>query len=313
MRSDKSLNHGMIACMFVLGTFAFPEYLTFVNMGRVDSVMAVLTMIGVWLLMKGKWEWLVIPISALGVCVHQGYVLMFAGVLWVILLTKVIDKPQNEKTKYILILAISILICGILFLYFNYFSHSGGMEVYDQIYKLAASISGDGTVHKQLIEHEVLGIDPAADEWSTHIFNFRETVIFVALTLPYWLTAFIFFFRCIKQAGNFWKRVKYLVIALGPFFMLLPDFLLKIDYGRWMFCMVFEYFILIFALLVSGDNIIIYNFHKTAQGLKKHPIVCGIMLLYPLVLTPMGDIWITKWSKIITSIVMGIPEGAMIF
>lgn len=263
--------------------------------------------------MKGKWEWLVIPISALGVCVHQGYVLMFAGVLWVILLTKVIDKPQNEKTKYILILAISILICGILFLYFNYFSHSGGMEVYDQIYKLADSISGDGTVHKQLIEHEVLGIDPAADEWSTHIFNFRETVIFAALTLPYWLTAFIFFFRCIKQAGNFWKRVKYLVIALGPFFMLLPDFLLKIDYGRWMFCMVFEYFILIFALLVSGDNIIIYNFHKTAQGLKKHPIVCGIMLLYPLVLTPMGDIWITKWSKIITSIVMGIPEGAMIF
>ncbi len=312
-RSEESLNHGMAACMLVLSTFAFPEYVTFVNMGRIDSIMAVLTILAVYLLIKEKWEWLVVPISAVGVCVHQGYVLMFAGVIWVLLLLKAIDKPRERKAKYILLLGSSVLICGVLFLYFNYFSHTGNQEVYDSIYELAASISCDGTVHKQLIEHEVLGIDPSADEWATHVFNFREIAVFAILTIPYWLMAAAFFLGCIRQAEGFWGKIKYLAIALGPAILLMPDFLIKIDYGRWVFCLVFDYFILILALLACGDRIVTDQFHGMAQRLGKHRLLCVALLIYPLVLTPMGDIWITKLSKIITSIVLGIPEGAMIF
>lgn len=312
-KGNERLNHGMIACIFIFATFSFPEYVTFENMGRIDAVMAVLTILSVYLLLRERWEWLIIPISAIGICVHQGYALMFLSVPLVFLAVKVLENKNNTRKKYLWIFFLTCIISGILFMYFNYFSHTGGREIYEQVYKVAEAISADGAVHKQLIEHEILGLDPVADEWATHLFNFREILIFTIMMLPYLYLLIRFFSRCIKKAPTMKEKIKYMIMAAAGPVMIFPDFAFKIDYGRWVFCLIFYYAVVVLGMLARGDEALCDSFCHITGKVRKYPAIGIFLLLYPMLLTPLGDIWITELSKKITEVLLGVPQGAMIF
>ncbi len=311
-KSERLFHTGMLGIMFIFATFAFPEFVTFENMGRVDSVMAILTLAGVFLVIAGKFEWMLIPLAAAGVCIHQGYVLMFISIFIVLLTAKAIDHRKKGWGKYAFILIFMVLTAAVLFLYFNYFSHEYGEEIYPKIYERAQAISADGGVHKQLMDHEILGENPAADEWTLHLFNFREILVFGILVLPYIWILMLLFGRCVKEASGFWQKIKYLVLLFGGDILLLPDFAMKIDYGRWVFCIIFYYAIVILALVANGDQLLCRHFYKIFCQLKKWQALCILLLLYPTLLTPLGDIWITELSKNLTKVVFRIP-GDMLF
>ena len=68
------------------------------NFLRVDIFMIWMSLIAAYLLLVEKNEWLVIPISALGVMFHQGYVFMYFNIILVLLLYK---WYMTRKKKYI--------------------------------------------------------------------------------------------------------------------------------------------------------------------------------------------------------------------
>lgn len=310
-KTEEKAHHGMTAFIFIFAAFAFPEFITYENMGRIDAVMAVLAIFSVCLLITERWEWLVIPISCIGICVHQGYALMFLSIPLAFLAVKILEKHSRWK-QYIWIFFLTCFTSGILFLYFNYFSHTGGHEIYEQIYETAQSISADGAVHKQLIEHEILGLDPSADEWPNHLFNFEEIVIFIIMAFPYLALLAAFFKKCINDSRTIGQKMKYMILALTGPLMILPDFVLKIDYGRWVYCLIFYYAMILLGSLVRRDKVIVNSFCHMTATLKKYPAICIILLLYPMILTPLGDMWITELSKNITKVLLGVPEGAII-
>lgn len=41
-KTEEKAHHGMTAFIFIFAAFAFPEFITYENMGRIDAVMAVL-------------------------------------------------------------------------------------------------------------------------------------------------------------------------------------------------------------------------------------------------------------------------------
>ncbi len=313
-RVSKDIHNGTLALIVIFAFIAFPYFVTFVNMGRLDSVMAVLSIIGVMTLLKRKHEWMTVVVAFVGMCIHQGYILMYLNIIMIILFSYIIDywKEKKERYKYITFFVLIALECVVLFLYFNYLSQGNGENIYGEIYNTAKSLSADGAVHKQLIEHEILGINPISDEWPTHIFNFREIIIFTILVIPYVIWLFIFFKKTVTKADGIYNKLKYIAISLG-WITILPDFLLKIDYGRWVFGVIFYYLTAILFYMARRDQIICKSFAEMMEALKKHKIIAVLLILYPLVLTPLGDVWITEISKQLTTLFFGIPKGAFIF
>lgn len=289
----------MLAVMFVFSIFAFPEYLTEQNFGRSDICMAMVTLLGCYLLIKEKWEYLIIPLSAIAVCIHQGYVLMFFNVLLVILWCKIFDNEGGKRKKYITIFGASFLVASVLFLYLNFFSHQNGKEIYDEIYNIASSLAHDGVVHTNLILHEILGESPFVNEWPEHVHNFQELPVFLVLMSPYLVIAFRFFRNTIREAKGAYK-LKYLAVAVGAA-TILPDLIVKIDYGRWMFSIIFYYFVTILVLLARRDPIIVRNFQIETDRMKQRPAFFMALLIYPVLFTPLTDVYICELTNNITN------------
>lgn len=283
----------LLVLFFVFFTFTFPEFVTTSNLGRVDICMAMVSLLGIWILMAGKHEWLLPILAGIGMCFHQGYALMYLNVLLVIVFTKWIR--ENRKKYYTGILLLMLGVVGVLFVYINFFSQRYTSIYYEEIFKTAAALSDTGSnVHRELMMHEVLGKNPGSDEWGSHIVNFKEAIVFTIIMSPYLIIGGIFFRNCVLQAKNKEKLV-YLAMASGPA-TLLPDFILKIDYGRWVFALVFYYFVIVISFLSKGDEIVCANVKRIADFFKNHKLIFVILLCYPLLITPFRDVLICDLS-----------------
>ena len=296
-RTEQRYEGRILALMFVFGTFAFPEYLTEENFGRSDVCLVMISLFGCYLLLKEKFEWLIIPLSAVAVSIHQGYVLMFFHVILAILFTRIFDTEGKKRRKYIFIFTASLLTASALFLYFSFFSHQKDLSLYDEIYANASSYAHDGVVQYNVILNEIFGISPAADEWDEHLHNFAEFPIFVVFMLPYLVIAFRFFKNVLSEAKGVYK-LKYLAVAVGAA-TILPDLLMKIDYGRWMFSIIFYYFVVILMLLAMGDTLIGRQFHRSVEAIKRRPAAVIFLLIYPLLFTPLEDVYICDFTRIL--------------
>ena len=287
----------LLAIMFVFGVFAFPEYITEENFGRSDICLVMITLVGCFLLLSEKLEWLLLPLIVLAMSIHQGYILMFLNVLLVILFVKIFSKEGKERAKYMVLLGSSIMIASILLIYFNFFSHQKDLSLYDEIYRNASSYAHDGVVQYNLILHEMFGISPAADEMEEHIHNFCEFPVFLLLTSPYIVIA-IRFFRGILQKSKGIIKLKYLAIAMGAC-TIIPDLLIKIDYGRWMFSILFYYMTTILMLVAMKDDLICEQLDISVQEIKKNNVLIIFLLIYPIMLTPLEDVNICDFSRMI--------------
>lgn len=304
---EEYMERHLLVLMFVFSIFAFPEYLTEENFGRSDICMAMVTILGCYLLLKEKGEYLLILLSGIAVCIHQGYVLMFFNVLLVILWCKIFDNEGKKRKKYITIFAGSFVLASVLFLYLNFFSHKNGAAIYDEIYAIASSLAHDGVVHTNLMMHEILGESPFVNEWAEHVHNFQEFPILIILMLPYLIMAFRFFKNTIREAKGVYK-LKYLAVAVGSA-TILPDLIVKIDYGRWMFSIVFYYFMTILALLALKDEIIIRYFEKEVERMRQKPALLIALLIYPVLFTPFKDVFICDLTNHITNYLVGFLGG----
>lgn len=297
-------NHRLMAILFVFSTFAFPEYLTEQNFGRSDLILACIALIEVLLIMHKKHEWLILPLSALAVSVHQGYVLMFFNVTLVLLWCRIFDTQGRQRKKYLIIFLSSLLLASVLFLYLNFFSHSNGQAIYRQIWKDAASYAHDGVVQYNVIYHEILGISPAADEWKDHIHNFEELPVFLVLMLPYLIIAFRFF-RDVMRSAVGREKWKYLAVAVGAA-TILPDMIVKIDYGRWIFAVIFYYFVTVAALAAMRDRRILQQLEIAAGRIGQCRPAAVMLAAYPILFVPLTDVYICAFTNKITNWIIGL-------
>ena len=95
-------------------------------------------------------------------------------------------------------------------------------------------------------------------------------------------------------AGGAGEVTAVSLIALGVF-TLVPNLILKVDYGRWMFSII-VYYILIFAFLIAiKDKQVIPVLNREIDKIKAKPFVF-IFYVLPLMVTPMWDVNISMVS-----------------
>ncbi len=291
---EKNKKYMQYAIIF-FAIFAVSMFISEYNFGRLDVYLVMLSLIAVTLLVKEKAQWLVVPIAAVCVMIHQGYVFMFFNLILVLLLYQALSHEKKEQRKYLILFGITFLVGSAFFLYFEFFSHVNGAKIYDDLYATAKSICRKGIVHDDVISAEVLGVDLTAKEWDLHIQNLVELPFFVLLIMPYILFAVQYFRGIIKKAVTVQDKWKYRLVAMGALTML-PNFILKVDYGRWVFAVICYYMVIVLALMAMGDQLIMSEFVSMCDAWQERSPWLILLLLYPLLLVPFQDVIISFLS-----------------
>lgn len=286
--NENNYRHIQIVSVLLV-VFSIPFFSNSFNFGRVDIYLVATAVLCVLILLWRKMEWLIVPLSCFAVMFHQAYVFMFFNVTLVILIYRFIESDKKGRIKYLVLFIISFVGASALFLYLNFFAHTTDISIYNNVVEDAVTLSKeDEGYHKALLQHEVLGIDPTTSEWEHHLKNFIEFPIFALIMLPYIILVVRVFVNTIKNAPQKIDKFKYVVLAIGVL-TILPNLILKVDYGRWMFSII-VYYILIFAFLIAtGDKQFTLALNGEIDRIKAKPFVL-IFYVLPLMVTPMWDV-----------------------
>lgn len=293
----------MKACEYLIlfmMIFTISTYSSGYNFFRVDILMIVVSVLGAILIVYEKAEWMAIVLSALGVMFHQGYVFMYFNIILVLLFYKFLCADNTKKRwKYLIIFILSFCVGSALFLYFEFFSRSNGYEFHEQIIAEAKLLAAGGGYHTGLIEHEVLGLDLGVSEAEFRETNMKQMWVGVLLFMPYIAIAVNFFKGLIQTATSKLDKFKYVVVVIGSFTML-PDFLLKCDYGRWYMAVMLYYLVVILALVMMKDNHVGNQLNKTFSWIANKPW-SFLLVLYPILMIPFYDVDINAIIQRITT------------
>ena len=255
-RSDRQLSDAIQVILLLFIGVSMSTFSGGYNFLRVDIFMLAVSMIAALCLISQRAAWLVIPLSAIGVMFHQGYVFMYFNIILVLLIYRCLSADNDrEKIQYGVYFFASFIIGSVLFLYFELFSRNSGQEVYETIVAEAEALSYRGIYHTTLLAHEVLGVDLGDTERGLRLVNRIQFPIYVIVMLPFivlFIWIFVGIFREAKKEGI--NRFRYLCVLAGPLTML-PDFLLKVDYGRWVMSVVAYYFVVLLSLLAMRDRV----------------------------------------------------------
>lgn len=287
-KCDKKNEINMKYLICFLSVFAFPFFATAQNFGRLDEYLMILTVISCIFLVEERFEWLIIPIVTVCVIMHHGYVFMYLNIILVLLFYKILMREDKRK-KYIILFTVSFLIASILFLYFEFFSHPSGEGIYEEIVALAIQLSQSGNSYSEsMVNHEILGLDVYGDEKIFHIINSYETPIAFFFYLPYLIIGINFFVHLYKNKSLI-EKVAYFVVALGPL-TLIPQIILKVDYGRYIFAALFYYIAIIMCLIAMKDEKISTELEELKFRIKRIVPAAKLLIAYPVIFMPLLDV-----------------------
>jgi len=283
-------NRRMALCFFLV-IFLVPSFLGDEMFGRLDLYLYLLMFFMIFALRSEKFAFLVLPFSIISVCLHQGFVFTNFNLILVILLYETWKNKERQK-KYLLLLLVTFLSVSALFLYFEFFSHTGTREEYESLVELAKSVSVDGESYSEsLLLHEVLGEDVYEAEMQWHIQNMQEFPFFMILMAPYIFLGMYCAVRTIRRAKETcagWPL--YTLMFLGGV-TIIPEMILKVDYGRYM-CVTLLYYVLL-LLLFAEDEVFAYGMEQTISLVRRHVSFPLLLVVYPVFLVPFFDVSIS--------------------
>ena len=279
----------LINTIFFITMFATEK-----NFGRIDMFMLVLTILAAYLIAIEKFVWLVVPLTAVCVMFHQGYVFMFYNVVLVLLFYRILTKEGKERNKYIIVFALSLVICAILFFWFQVVYRGGAHDYFYEVREHATTMGVEGKPHDELLRAELLGVDLHDEELKYRLSNVIELIIFLVFFSPYIIFVGKVLIRTIKKQTELSKKLIYLAVVLGPL-TLLPDYIFKVDYGRWTFAVV-TYFLLIFIFMYSiNERDIIESVDEGLERIKNR-VYRPFIFVMPLLFVPFMDVAVTQFT-----------------
>ena len=297
--------------MYYILSFAavicFPMFLTWNNFGRLDEYLVILTLLSVILLVIERAEWLVLILCALACFVHVGFVFTNAGVILAILLYKAIADKGSRK-KYGILFAGVFIICAVVFIITELLVTPVAQSDYDYIVAQAKVIAEQGGNSDNfadaysLLDSELLKESVYESENVWRIKNVVEAPIFVIFFLPYIIIGLKVFVTAIKGQDRIIDKFKYLAMLLG-IVTIVPELVLKVDYGRWVFNILLYYSLITMYLLSRKDNA--FNTVLSTQLLRvKEAVQFPIaFIVYPILFVPFRDVYISDLTTKVMDVV----------
>ena len=264
-------NKEIAKCISIIASIFIIPTLYFVLFGYPDTLQILLVLIQLALLLKGKFEYLILPIAILEVLIHEAY----ACTLGPIILILVYYKFSKTKDKKYLFLGIShtILLLVLSVFILKLIPYDANPELF---YKAIEQGKLLGNSSYLGLYSQVLKTPPVVDgvEVDPTFYDFLETVrkqlpIAIILFTPYWVPLIIL--------GNKKTNLILLLIIL----LVLPNFILFCDYGRYFLYLVFNISLMILSMNYFKDN----NFNKLVSRFNVKTL--SLLSIYTVILTPL--------------------------
>lgn len=296
--------HNMYYMAIACAIYFFPMFWSEEMFGRLDVYLYVLTFVCLFALLDEKAEWIIIPVGIVCMCIHQGFVFTNANLILVPLFYKILIAEGKRRRKYLVLFVGFFVTISALFLYFEFFSHGNGASIYKEVVAAAKALSEDGKgYNKSIIMHEILGQDVYEAEARYHVLNRTEFPAFLVLYAPYLPIVTHFFkglFQRSEDGKSKWVHAAFLLGACT----ILPQYLLKVDFGRYAFTTFTYYIVMIMMFMVMKDECVAVQLDATKEKIKATIPVPWIVLLYPMFLMPFYDVIISGATSKLRTLVM---------
>ena len=99
----------------------------------------------------------------------------------------------------------------------------------------------------------------------------------------------------------------FAAVALGAW-TVLPEFVLKVDYGRYLYSIVFYYLAMILSLTALGDGQVKDALGDMEARLTKKMYAPAILIVYPMILMPFLDVVISQINVVLCGFMPSLME-----
>ena len=185
-----------------------------------------------------------------------------------------------------------------MFLWFNFWGRAIESPYVDEIVENAKAMTYKHKYHKDVVRAEILGVDLTKEEWEYHIRNFIEVPFFLLMFSP-------FIFQLIRIGKkikisisqiSLRKKLGYLAVVAGPM-TILPLYIMKVDFGRWTYAVIFYFLVISMALLMMKDTIYTFSIGEVySEMLMYGKWLPAFLVLYGFLFTPFTDLSIDAIS-----------------
>lgn len=241
--------------------------------------MASLTILSVLLIISDRLLPVVIPLTWIGVMIHEGYPLMFFPAVFALFFYSFYtEKDKDKKRKKFIILFLTTLGVGLLFVYFYFFSTPIENHSFEEVMKDFNRIYPKEI--DEMLADNVKYIWFGAENYSLPLWeNGKMTSDFVKcmVCLFYALVLNIFsvIFVSLIWISRIKKGKKYNLAEIMLFltiFVTVPLFTIHVDTARWVYdVLLYEYIILSFIIIRDDKNTV--DFFKKRKIINKTPVI----------------------------------------
>ncbi len=292
-KCSKDNLHNVRMLIAFFSVFTFSNFWTPENLGRIDIYFIILLLISVVLVLEDKIPWLVIPLIGVCMCIHQGFTFTNANLILVLLFFKAMtDEDNKTRRRYLIYFIVTFAEISILFLFFEFFSHTAGEGVVEELINTSMRLSKSGNDYNEtILNHEILGQGVFEEEIKYHIINLRELPFFLITFCPY-IIIFVIFAKRLLRGERGVRLLGHLSVVLGGL-TLLPEMILKVDFGRYAYYTFFYYILIVICLIVMKDKKTMEVFNGVKQTVNERISFGKVLIVYPLIFMPFSDWFIS--------------------
>lgn len=242
-------SEGMIYLLlfFISNPAAVSFLFEYGNYGRFDIFMIYILFMFAFFYVKGDYVWATPFFCIVGNMIHQGFFFMYFPAILSMLLFRYLE----ERTKESAIHLVSTLFAGIIsFLWLQFMGKIQGISYEEATAALSA-----------LTDYSFEGELMVKLEYFTPVLQFIPMYVLPALkkNLFKCFVVIILFFPAIALFGRIWrvcaaKNMRLLLVPLLPVIMIIPKFLITVDYGRDFAAVIIGEFVIALSIFASKDR-----------------------------------------------------------
>ena len=305
---DRCEKKHRVSAMWIMAVFniiSVPMFLSEDNFGRLDVYLVIITLFCLILIIIEKAEWLIVPAVLFAALIHEGYVFMNLNIILVLLLYKcIVSNDTAVRRKYIIILALTFILPSIVFLYCEFGGHNYGEGVLGECLATATKVSYNNDPHEEVLLHEIIGFDVKDMELKHRIMNFEDFVIFLPLFSPYIVFLVAVFVKYVKTGKSAKDHFISLIVLGGPV-TILPEIILKVDFGRYVYAILFYYLAIFLVLLALRDKRAEETVATWKEIILRHKVLGILGIAYLFVFIPFKGYRICDIVTFITEKIWG--------
>lgn len=264
-RSNENNKKSTIIMAFATILFAGSMFANGSTLGRYDMYMAMVLLVSMILLLLDKGRYFIVILSAIGVLIHPSYLIKCLPIVVLLLVHRGLKRDKI------------IAICSTIV--------SVALYVLSEI--SAFMYSSDEATSSLL------------PEWSSYYKCYINLAVYIILMMPYTVIGIKLFRRIRKQAAE--RRLQYKLLQWGVVLIAI-EFILKIDYGIYVYYVMMYYFLLMLYMLSTDDRYYTDSINSMIASIKNKIPVSVVLLIYPVLFIPITKTNISSVCSFITEL-----------